>query len=367
MFHLAFKSNCTSMKNLFCLTLLALLSLPLSAQQDKDKDKDNDKDSAKDRVVTPLFQNQEVLELKLTTSIKDIKKKTNDSTYLPAHLYVKNASGGWDSIQIEIRARGIFRRKNCYFTPIRIKVKKEDAKGTVLEGNKSLKLVMPCENSSDKNELVMKEYICYKMYEQITPYRFSTRLVNLEFIEKDGKKSKTHQLTTFLIEDDDLAAKRFNAKIMENLNLHPLRLNDTSSLKHDMFQYMISNLDWSTTFNHNAKVMLQPVNRYIPIAYDFDMSGFVNPPYGVANAELGQEDIRDRIYRGFCRPEPVVQAVRKHYLSVEPQVMGVLAQYEKSFIPRDYTTMKKYIEDFYAIFKDDATFKKRIVEGCRRK
>ncbi len=367
MFDLAFKSNHTFMKNLFSLFLLALLSLPLTAQQDKDKNKDKDKDSQKDKVVTALFQNQEVLDLKLTASIKDIRKKTNDSTYLPAHLYVKNAGGGWDSIQIEVRARGIFRRKNCYFTPIRIKVKKEFAKGTILEGNKSLKLVMPCENSSDKNELVLKEYICYKMFEKITPYHFNTRLVNMTFIEKDGKKEKTHQLSTFLIEDDDLVANRYNAKIQENLNLHPLRLNDTSSLKHDLFQYMISNLDWSTTFLHNSKVMLQPVSRYIPLAYDFDMSGFVSPPYAEVNVDMGQTTVRDRVYRGFCRNESVVQAVRQHYLAVEPDVMGVLAQYQKDFLPRDYNDLKKFIEEFYAILKNNAEFKERIIDACRRK
>lgn len=370
MFYLAFKSNPLSMKNLFCLALLALLAFPLSAQQDKDKkdkDKDKVKDKDKDKAVTALFLNQETLDLKMTTSIKDLKKKTNDSTYLPSHLYVKNAGGAWDSIAIEVRARGIFRRKNCYFAPIRIKVKKDASKGTVLDGNKSLKLVMPCENGGEKNELVMKEYICYKMFEKLTPYHFNTRLVNLEFIEKDAKKSKTHQLTSFLIEDDDLVAAHHNAKIMENLNLHPLRLNDTASVRHDLFQYMISNLDWSTTFLHNAKVMLQPGNRYIPLAYDFDMSGFVNPPYGVPNAELGQTDIRDRIYRGFCRNEGVVQAVRQQYLAAQPQVMAVLAEYEKSFLPRDYTTMKKYIEDFYAILKNDNDFKKKVIDACRKK
>ncbi len=336
----------------FSLALLVTLSFQVVAQKAD---------------VTPLFSEQTPLEFKLTSSIKDIKKKTNDSTYLPSQLYIKNASGVWDSVSIEIRARGIFRRKNCYFAPIRIKVKKDKAKGTILEGNKSLKLVMPCENSSDKNELVTKELICYKMFEKLTPYHFNTRQVNLTFIESDGKKSKTHQLVAFLIEDDDLVAKRFDCKIMENLNLHPARLNDTASVRHDLFQFMISNLDWSTTFQHNAKIMFKAPSKYIPLAYDFDMSGFVNPPYGVPNEELGQQDIRDRIYRGFCRNEPVVQYVRQQYLAAQPQVMAAMAAYEKDFIPRDYATMKKYIDDFFAILKNDGDFKRRIVDGCRRK
>ncbi|HNB72337.1 MAG TPA: hypothetical protein PLS70_14555, partial [Acidobacteriota bacterium] len=81
------------------------------------------------RTVPPLFRDQQPLDLKLRVSIKDIKKKTNDSTYLPSYLYSKSATGTWDSVKIGVRARGIFRRKNCYFAPIRIKVAKTDHKG----------------------------------------------------------------------------------------------------------------------------------------------------------------------------------------------------------------------------------------------
>src|SRR5262245_36528350 len=91
--------------------------------------------------LTALFKDGTPLETKLKVSIKDIKKKTNDSTYIPAVLSYKNASGSWDSIKISVRARGIFRRENCYFPPIRVKINKADAKGTLFEGNKSLKLV----------------------------------------------------------------------------------------------------------------------------------------------------------------------------------------------------------------------------------
>ena len=340
------------MKKFFPLVLLGLLSLSVKAQKSS---------------ITPLFEEQKVLNLKLRTSIKDIKKKTNDSTYLPTQLYVKNENGGWDSISIEVRARGIFRRANCYFTPIRIKVSKGHSKGTVLDGNKAVKLVMPCQNHDDKNTLVLKEYICYKMYEKITPYYFNTRLVALDFSEPDGKKSKNYQLTAFLIEDDGLVSKRHHAKVMEKLNLHPLALNDTSSVRHDIFQFMVGNTDWSTTFLHNAKVVFQAPKKYIPIAYDFDMSGFVDPPYAVVNADLGIANVRERLYRGFCRNEGVVQYVRKEYLGQEQAIMGILDQYEKELTPRDFADTKKFMKEFFDIFKNDKLFKKYIVDGCRNR
>ena len=317
--------------------------------------------------VTTLFREEKALDIKLKVSIKDIKKKTNDSTYLPAMFYVKSESGVWDSIKISVRARGIYRRKNCYFTPIRLKVSKSDAKGTQLEGNRSLKLVMPCQNNDGKNPLVLKEYICYKMYEQITPYYFHTRLVNLDFTESDGKKEKKFQLTAFLIEDDDLVAKRHHAKVMEKLNLHPLGLNDTSALRHDLFQLMVANTDWSTTFLHNTKVIFQGPKKYIPLAYDFDMSGFVNPPYAEVSPELGIANVRERLYRGFCRKGPVTQAVRKQFIDLEPTLMKIVGSYEKDFTPKGFNDMEKYLGEFFAILNDNNQFNKMVVEGCRKK
>jgi len=317
--------------------------------------------------VTLLFRDQKPLDLKLRVSIKDIKKKTNDSTYLPSVFLVKNEQGGWDSIKISVRARGIFRRKNCYFSPIRVKIAKSNAKGTVMEGNKNLKLVMPCQNNDGKNALVMREFVCYKMFEKITPYYFNTRLARLDFTEDDGKKVKDFQLTAFLIEDDDLVAKRHHAKVMENLNLHPLGLNDTSALRHDFFQLMIANTDWSTTFLHNAKVIFQEPRKYIPLAYDFDMSGLVNPPYAVVNTDLGISNVRDRLYRGFCRKEPVTQFVRKEFINNEATLLAVVDSYKSEFSAHDFTDMKEYLGEFFAILKSDSRFKSMILEGCRKK
>ncbi len=341
------------MKKLTILLGLLTIALHLNAQKS-----DN---------ITALFREEKPLDAKLKVSIKDIKKKTNDSTYLPAVFYTKNETGAWDSIKIEIRSRGMFRLKSCYFPPLRIKSDKKDSKGTVLEGNKSLKLVMPCMNNDDKNAFVLKEYICYKMGEEVMQYYFNTRLVNLEFTEIDGKKTKTSQLVGFLIEDDDLVAKRHHAKVVENLKLHPKALNDTAALRHDFFQLMVANTDWSTTFYHNAKVIYQAPAKYIPLAYDFDISGFVNPPYAIVNEDLGIASVRERLYRGFCRKEPTVQFVRQEFLTAEPKIFATVARYEKDFTPKEYNNMKSFVEDFFAMLKNDSKFKKMIVEGCRVK
>ena len=66
------------MKKILILLLFGLTTLHLAAQKSD---------------ATTLFREQKVLDTKLKVSIKDIKKKTNDSTYLPSAFYIKNESG----------------------------------------------------------------------------------------------------------------------------------------------------------------------------------------------------------------------------------------------------------------------------------
>ena len=64
-----------------------------------------------------------------------------------------------------------------------------------------------------------------------------------------------------------------------------------SSLRLDFFQYMIANTDFSTQFLHNIKAIQTKNGRFIPIAYDFDMSGVVNAPYATFDEKLGIKSV----------------------------------------------------------------------------
>lgn len=317
--------------------------------------------------ATRLFQEEQPLDLALQISFKEIKKKTNDSTYLSSILRFKSGDH-WDSLKVGIRSRGMFRKNNCYFTPLRLKIKKEEAKGTVFEGNKSLKLVLPCEVSNDNNALIIKEYICYQLYELISPYTFNTRLVNIDLREQSSKKAKSFSLTGFFIEDDDLVAARHHAKVIENQSLHPLSLDDTSAIQHDLFQYMISNTDWSTAFYHNAKIIRMEPRKFVPLAYDFDMSGFVDAPYASVDPSFGVSSVRTRVYRGFCRKnEGALQYVRHQIINREPELLKTVALCQNHLTPAEYASLQQFMNEFFDTLKSDSQFRDNIVNKCRTK
>jgi hypothetical protein len=314
-----------------------------------------------------LFSSTDPLHLRATGSVKSIKKNTNDSTFVTNIVRYENASDQWDSIRVKARTRGNFRLRTCYFPPLRIKIKEKDSENTLFAGNKSLKLVLPCYRSSGMNQLILKEYVVYVLYQHVTPYYFQTRLVNIDLTEISRKKPQSYKLLGFFVEDDAHVAERKGATVMKDKKLRPAAYDALLTARHDFFQYMIGNTDWSTTYEHNNNSIFVKPDKFIPLAYDFDMSGFVNAPYAQANAPtLGTGNIRERVYRGFCRDEKTMETVRQEFLALEPAFNAIIDGYAPEFKQYDVKDMKGYLGEFFQILKDDGDFKSHILQGCRK-
>jgi hypothetical protein len=316
-----------------------------------------------------LFSIQTPLDVAITMSIREVQKSKEDSSWLSHKLYYKNASGLNDSIKVDLKGRGNFRLRECYIPPLWIKIKKSESKGTLFEGNKKVKLVLPCNNQNGSNDLILREYICYKLYEVVSPYAFKTRLVNADLTELRGKKNKNFQLKGILIEDINKTAKRFNAKPLEDETISAPVLEDTNALRLYLFQFLISNTDWSEIHQHNTKLIYQHNGNYISIPYDFDMSGLVDAPYAVVSmigdTPLPVESVRQRYYRGFCRSPEVTQFVRNEFLSKEEKLLSIPDLLKGELNDKEIAGIKEYLEEFFDVLKNDNLFKRNILDNCR--
>lgn len=317
-----------------------------------------------------LFNDQRPLDIALSVSIDQVRASKADSTDVPGTLYYKDGKDSYDSIKVDWRSRGNFRLNECYFPPMSIKIAKDKSTGTLFEGNKKLKLVLPCRNQSDGNTLIVKEFICYKLFEVITPYCFKTRMVNINFTGIQKKTDKNFQLKGILIEDDDKTAKRFNAKIAEDVRASANALQDTADLRLSFFEFMISNTDWSSVFQHNIKLLKPTAGPFIPLTHDFDMSGLVDAPYAVPS-DLGDgrpmaNSVRDRVYRGWCRSDDVTQFVRNEFIAKEAAIMAVADQYKNELPEKEIKEIKDYLASFFAIIKDDNQYRKKMMADCRK-
>lgn len=316
----------------------------------------------------PLFDDQKPLDIGLTLSTREIKKTKEDSTYIGHILYYKDSSGNTDSLKVGLKGRGNYRLNECYFVPLWIKIAKKDAKGTPFAGNKKLKLVLPCQNQKSKDILIIREFICYKLYELVTDYAFKSRLVNLDLTELRGNKSRKFQTKGILVEDVDKIAKRFDTKPLKNVSIRSSSFQDTASLRFDLFQLMISNTDWSKSFQHNAKVIYhQPY--YIPIPYDFDMSGLVDAPYSTVSQVNGEQlpisSVRERYYRGNCRPKELTQFIRKEFIAKKEKYLSIPDDFKSELPDKEIRNMKDYLKDFFDILENDKLFQREVIDRCQ--
>ncbi|MDN3690128.1 hypothetical protein [Cyclobacterium jeungdonense] len=320
---------------------------------------------AQEAPIKRLFGTPYTLEVRLEYPFRELKKNNSDKRYFPTYLHYRIEKEAWDSVKIDVRPRGSSRREICFFTPIKLRIKAKERNGTLFEDHKTLKLVLPCMSHGNANDLILKEYFCYKLYRLITPYNFNTKLMALTLTDRRGRQSKSYHLKAFFIEDEYLMAKRLGGDILEAEVINPFLLQDTAAVRHDFFQYMIANTDWSALTQHNVSILQVPPRTNVPVPYDFDMSGLVNAPYAKVSELLPILSVRERLYRGFCREEGLFQLIRSEYLSMEDQFWEVLREIDTDIHPDEMDSLRKFLDEFYAILKNDQSFNENIVIKCR--
>ncbi len=320
------------------------------------------------KTSSALFINNEVMHISLKYSNKDIKKETNDSTFITTFLKFKEQEQSWDSLEVRLRRRGNYRLNNCYFVPIKVKIKKKERNNTLFEGQKNLKLVLPCLLQRGSNDNVIKEYLAYKLYEIVSPFHFKSKLVHLSYEEIKGKKTKDHELFAILVEDDKNVAKRIGGKVL-NIKAHPLNQVPLECARNSFFQYMIGNTDYSTAYQHNIKLFFLE-KKIIPVPFDFDMCGLVNTSYAtvsqINNELLPIDNVRQRMYRGFKRDPVITAEVRLEFLKNKSAILETIRECELLFENRvEYISTVEYVEEFFEILINDRKFEKEIVNKGR--
>lgn len=317
-----------------------------------------------DKGVQPLFSTEVPLLLQLRYSNKDMKRETNDSTYLQSMVWFKEANASWDSLPVDLRARGNFRRANCYFAPLKLKLGKAHTKGSLFQGNEKIKLVLPCLLDRNSGDYVLKEYLAYKLYECVGTYHFKTRLTHIELFEERGKRKIERNLLGFMLEDMDQVAERYYGKEIKRI-IHPLQYDAIASLQNAFFEYMIANTDYSTKQQHNQKILFAE-KRIIPVPFDFDMCGMVNAPYAavtnIQNLSGSITQVTERIYKGYEREEAQLYEVRQLFLENKEKMLEEVTAVKDLFQDKNqYSQALAFINAFFDILEDDKKFSRNIL------
>ena len=160
-----------------------------------------------------FFAEEAIIDMTLTTDIPQIQKEKGEDMYQAATISLRFPDSSVIEEPVTVAPRGHFRREYCNIPPIMVDF--SNAGSPRLSPLGKLKLVIGCGTNGNDEQLVLREYLIYKMYNLLTDKSFKVRLLNLTCEDyNDRKKSFTRY--AFLLEDVDAMAKRNSCREMNN-------------------------------------------------------------------------------------------------------------------------------------------------------
>jgi len=321
----------------------------------------------------PLFQSTDTLELVLRLPWRKIV--TDEFFYqgaYPSVLEVVDAKGITVSFPVGVERRGWSRQVICRYPPLKLRFSKEETKDTLFEGQKSLKLVIPCDDGEKYQQYLVLEALAYRMYNLVSDFSFRVRPVAISFIDTETDKAG-RQRFAFLVEDDGDVAERNGQKKLKLGAVSPEQLDPLEASKLALFQYMIANTAWALKRDadeeqccDNLKLIGQAPEKgsIYAIPNDFDSSGLVDAYYARSKDDSKSRREAGRQFKGSCVHNSTLDDARKSFLDRENEIRS-LVQDDDHLVEHQKTQALIFLEHFFDVLKSPEQFNEQVVSNCR--
>ena len=293
------------------------------------------------------FQAQEIVEMTLTAKLDTLINVRNTMEYSRAELSYEDEFGIRQNYRIKVRPRGKFRRRTCDMPPLKLKISKKQLEAAGLSKHNDLKLVTHCLDDEKYSEsLVLREYLAYQLYNELTPYSFRVQLARITYQDSEDPGYKITQYG-FLIEDTDELVARMEGKECEDCFGLPVEKYRASSERiAAVFQFMIGNADWSTQMSRNVKQVEMSDGSIVPVPYDFDFSVMVSAPYLRPNASLGQTAEMERVFLGHAGSVKEIYSTLSYFKTKRRRLLEIVKDFDRLSWD-DRQRIKLYLESFF--------------------
>ena len=304
---------------------------------------------------TSIFDElEEEKELKITleSDFTNLIESKNDDKYQPAVMSYVNEEGFEIQTALKIKARGKFRKKICDFPPLKLKFYKDDLSDAGFNSKyKSFKLVTHCMDSEEEKQNVMREYLAYKLYNQLTPESFEVKLVEITYVDYSTDEEPMVRYG-FLIENTKEMSDRLGGDEIEQYNMELKALETNDRMIFSMFQFMIGNTDWKTNVMHNIKIVKSDNGEEIMmVPYDFDFAGLVNTSYAKPNADLKQVSVRQRVYMDKVQNLEELDGVIRYFNKQKESIFDTVKNMDK-LSKKNKRDILQYLKAFYETLND---------------
>lgn len=250
--------------------------------------------------TTPTFFNlTDALDFTLSADFKEAKSKGADR-WIPAKLIDKDNT----AIQGQIKVRGQSRLKDCKYSPLWLRLENKQKKGSWASFRRA-KVVITCDDGKDEGgksyeQRIRREYLLYKLYEELFEVAFLTRPFHASFHQE--KQNSRYDLDTFgfFIERPGLLERRLSEwKQYEVDGIDGKELNPFPIGKQLAFSWATGDVDKQIKPSGlgNVKVFKNDNGIVRTVFYDFDRSGFVRDnwhadKHGMYGGCYGKEELR---------------------------------------------------------------------------
>ena len=314
--------------------------------------------------IPAMFSSHELIEFTIEADYGALRgDRTEDSEYREAILRLTDDEGVAREIDIRVRTRGIFRLENCRFPPLRVNVPRSRVGRTVFDGQNGIKLVSHCRDRDDDEQDLLQEYLVYRTFNLLTDESFRVRLAHVTYADGPDDDDPVVRYV-FFIEEAEAMAERLGATYLEIAQASPRNFGAEEAARVSIFQYMVGNTDWSMVRFHNAEVLQTSWSVYVPVPYDFDWTGFVSAPYARPDERLGIRNVRQRIYRGFCRPNFDFSRVYGQFKEIRSDLEALYTSQE-GLDEGDARDVVEYIDGFYEDIETMERADDRLMDDCR--
>lgn len=326
---------------------------------------------------TRLFSDNSELAVTIEAPLNTLVRTARNSTDPHPATFSFSPEIQAPTFEIELSARGLSRRTRgiCTFPPLRLNFAGDAVRRTFMAGQNRLKLVTRCRTGATYEQLVVLEYLAYRLNNEITPHSYRVRPLTVTYRDTEGRRREETQFN-FVIEDvDDLARRnRVRAINVGSSEVRSSQLDPTAATRYALFQLMIGNLDWDMVSGpdaddccHNGALMAASAEArtsVIPTPYDFDASGFVNAPYAAPPDSIPVRNVRQRLYRGYCRFNDQVPSAIAHFQARREAINALIAG-ETRLTSTRRTQAQRYIDEFFDLIGDPARVQSQIIDRCR--
>ena len=348
-------------------TFCVLIAVSLSASGNQLGD-----DSDGNLGIAPLFAIATPLEVTIEAPLTTLMRDRPEEEYLSGTLSYTGDEGTERILDLKIRTRGNYRRKeeHCDFAPIRLNFRKKQVADTIFARQDKLKLVTHCQSDRPYYEqLVLREYLAYRFLHVMTSKSFGVRLLRINYVDTEGAEPMTK--IGFVIEEDDDVAERNGMHSVKTGDISNADLDRGQQNLINVFQYMIGNTEYSLyiaepgkTCCHNSKLMSASMGApYTPLPFDFDFAGIVNARYAQPNPRYDLKNVRQRLYRGLCENNDLLPDTFQLFVDKKDAIYSVVDQLEllTSRSRRDTTW---YLNAFYNQILNPKRVRTRFISDC---